>query len=107
MSCTTGGGQVSLYRRLHVPDEWLADPMRRAQANVPEDVSFLRLAGTSSPGDPPHSVVRAFADPASEPRRLTRVARLEHGHFTPGGVVSFASEWDRPLPSFGVLLRRT
>jgi len=37
---TTDRGHVFLDRRLYLPEEWSADPTRRAQAKVPEEVCF-------------------------------------------------------------------
>ena len=40
LSYATGKGHVFLDRRLYLPEEWAQDAERRAQAKVPEDVSF-------------------------------------------------------------------
>ena len=40
MSYATPKGHVFLDRRLYLPEEWCHDAERRAQAKVPEDVSF-------------------------------------------------------------------
>ena len=40
LSYATGKGHVFLDRRLYLPEEWCQDAERRAQAKVPEDVSF-------------------------------------------------------------------
>ena len=40
LSYVTSHGHVLLDRRLYLPKEWSADPERRAQAKVPEEVCF-------------------------------------------------------------------
>ena len=49
LSYATAKGHVFLDRRLYLPEEWCSDAERRAQANVPEDVSFQTKRLASRP----------------------------------------------------------
>jgi SRSO17 transposase len=40
LSYVTSRGQVLLDRRLYLPEEWCADPARRARVKVPAEVVF-------------------------------------------------------------------